>query len=90
MVLNSRPPGTDNGCADDQSPGQFASEKISTSDNYLYHRRIPRRVAIMGKARDWSAFLSEESKAREESPLKAIVHYLTIPDMISLGGGFIH
>src|SRR5271170_6640005 len=43
----------------------------------------------MGQARDWSAFLSEESKAREPSPLKAVANHLSIPGIISLGGGYI-
>lgn len=44
----------------------------------------------MGKAKDWSAFLSEESKSREESPLKTLAHHLTIPGLISLGGGSVY
>ena len=43
----------------------------------------------MGQARDWSAFLSEESKARELSPLKAVANYLSIPGIISLRGGYL-
>jgi hypothetical protein len=42
---------------------------------------------LMGRAKDWSAFLSEESKARKESPLKALAFNLNIPGLISLGGG---
>ena len=42
----------------------------------------------MGKAKNWSSFLSEESKARQPSPLKALANHLTIPGLISLGGGF--
>jgi hypothetical protein len=42
----------------------------------------------MGKAKDWSSFLSEESKAREYSPLKEVAQHLSIPGLISLGGGF--
>jgi hypothetical protein len=37
----------------------------------------------MGQARDWSAFLSEDSKAREPSPLKAVANHLSIPGIIS-------
>jgi aromatic amino acid aminotransferase I len=43
---------------------------------------------IMVKAKDWSTYISEESKARENSPLKALANYLTIPGLISLGGGY--
>src|SRR5947207_4216942 len=43
----------------------------------------------MGMAKNWSSFLSEESKARRPSPLKAIANHLTIPGLISLGGGFL-
>ena len=42
----------------------------------------------MEQARDWSAFLSEESKARKPSPLKAVANHLSIPGIISLGGGY--
>jgi hypothetical protein len=42
----------------------------------------------MVKAKNWSSFLSEESKARENSPLKALANYLTTPGLISLGGGY--
>jgi hypothetical protein len=49
---------------------------------------LPLVVCVrMGQARDWSAFLSEESKAREPSPLKALANHLSIPGIISLGGG---
>ena len=49
---------------------------------------LPLVVCVrMGQARDWSAFLSEESKAREPSPLKAVANHLSIPGIISLGGG---
>jgi hypothetical protein len=45
----------------------------------------------MGKARDWRAFISDESKARQESPLKALAAHLgQIPGLISLGGGLIN
>jgi hypothetical protein len=44
----------------------------------------------MGKAKDWTSFLSEESKAREYSPLKELAQYLTIPGLISLGGGSVN
>src|ERR1700736_3877155 len=43
---------------------------------------------LMVKAKNWSSFLSEESKARENSPLKALANHLTIPGLISLGGGY--
>jgi hypothetical protein len=41
----------------------------------------------MGIARDFSSHISDESKSREPSPLKAFAHHLTIPGIISLGGG---
>ena len=41
----------------------------------------------MPKAKDWSSFLSQESKARQVSPLKGLANYLKIPNLISLGGG---
>lgn len=42
----------------------------------------------MGKAKDWSNFISEESKARQPSPLKALANFLSTPGLISLGGGY--
>ena len=41
----------------------------------------------MGKAKDFSSYISDESKSRQPSPMKAFALYLTIPDLISLGGG---
>ena len=48
-----------------------------------------KRKEIKGekKAMDWSAFLSEEAAARRPSALKAAFRHLTIPGIISLGGG---
>ena len=43
----------------------------------------------MPKAKDWTSFISEESKARQPSPLKALANYLSTPGLISLGGGYI-
>jgi len=44
----------------------------------------------MPKAKDWSSFISEESKSRQVSPLKGLANYLKIPNLISLGGGSVH
>jgi aromatic amino acid aminotransferase I len=49
---------------------------------------LPDFEDIMVKAKNWSTYISEESKARENSPLKALANYLTIPGLISLGGGY--
>ena len=38
-------------------------------------------------AQDWSDYLSEESTSRKPSALKAAFQHLTIPGIVSLGGG---
>ena len=47
------------------------------------------RGALVRKrvARDWSGYLTEESAARRPSALKAAFKHLSIPGIISLGGG---
>jgi hypothetical protein len=52
--------------------------KIPITDD----RYRPRRTAM-----DWSLHLTEESAARRPSALKAAFQHLTIPGIISLGGG---
>ena len=68
-----------------------AAEKGIGSGGTIFFRdflSLPLFVCVrMGQARDWSSFLSEESKAREPSPLKAVANHLSIPGIISLGGG---
>lgn len=46
------------------------------------HRHRSRRTAM-----DWSSHLTKESAARRPSALKAAFQHLTIPGIISLGGG---
>jgi hypothetical protein len=53
--------------------------KIPITDRY---RSRSRRTAM-----DWSSHLTEESAARRPSALKAAFQHLTIPGIISLGGG---
>ena len=70
--------------------GSAAEKGISGGDDFLPRPflSLPLFVCVtMGQSRDWSAFLSEESKAREPSPLKAVANHLSIPGIISLGGG---
>jgi aromatic amino acid aminotransferase I len=55
------------------------SEKAAPAKNMVLARK---RVA-----RDWSGYLTEESAARRPSALKAAFKHLTIPGIISLGGG---
>jgi hypothetical protein len=70
--------------------GSTAEKGIGSGEDFLprLFLSLPLFVCVrMGQARDWSAFLSEESKAREPSPLKALANHLSIPGIISLGGG---
>lgn len=50
--------------------------------------RLSHPLKDMGRAKDWSSFLSEEANARQDSPLKALAKHLAIPGIISLGGGY--
>jgi hypothetical protein len=72
----------------------FSVWKIAEEDPKLHLRQkitpiFIHRERVMGKAKNWSSFLSEESKARQPSPLKALANHLTLPGLISLGGGFV-
>src|SRR5271167_883557 len=67
------------------------------SDELKAHDVIDRHTEVMEfkipeltrrrKAKDWSCYLTEESAARRPSALKAAFKHLSIPGIISLGGG---
>ena len=62
---------------------------LDCRDEMVTELKIPtgRRFRTQGRARDWSAYLTKESEARRPSALKAAFKHLSIPGIISLGGG---
>jgi aromatic amino acid aminotransferase I / 2-aminoadipate transaminase len=57
------------------------------NDISQYGAPTEKNVCARRTARDWSSYLTKESAARRPSALKAAFQHLSIPGIISLGGG---
>src|SRR5579859_2471838 len=73
----------------DESKGHVCSvhDFSSSSGDAVRDLKIPEARGTKGVALDWSGYLTVESAARRPSALKAAFKHLTIPGIISLGGG---
>ena len=73
---------------DDCEPkGHHVGETQHLGGSDVQEFKVPVTTGGHRMAKDWSRYLTEESAARRPSALKAAFKHLSIPGIISLGGG---